>query len=115
MGEGGGGVGVRGGGVWGESVELQRFILFICILSLFSVRGVIPFSSIVMLFYKRFLAPPPPRAPSLPPQYLSVLYSLTVFYQSKLISCYVMCWAVLFAFMKVKSCYFPFELFCVSY
>ena len=92
MGEGGGGVGVRGGGVWGESVELQRFILFICILSLFSVREVISFSSIVMLFYKRFLAIPHlPGAPSLPPQYLSVLYSLTVFYQSKLISCYVMC------------------------
>ena len=67
MGEGGGGVGVRGGGVWGESVELQRFILFICILSLFSVRGVISFSSIVMLFYKRFLAPPPPAPPPCPP------------------------------------------------
>ena len=53
-------MGVRGGGVWGESVELQRFILFICILSLFSVREVISFSSIVMLFYKRFLAPPRP-------------------------------------------------------
>ena len=59
MGEGGGGVGVRGGGVWGKSVELQRFILFICILSLFSLREVISFSSVVLLFYKRFLAPPP--------------------------------------------------------
>ena len=90
MGEGGGGVGVRGGGVWGKSVELQRFILFICFLSLFSLGEVMSFSSVVLLFYKRFLAPPPP-ASSLPPQYLSVLYSLTVFYQSKLISCYVMC------------------------
>ena len=73
MGEGGGGVGVRGGGVWGESVELQRFILFICILSLFSVREVISFSSIVMLFYKRFLAPPPPRPLPAPPIFECVI------------------------------------------
>ena len=63
---GGGGVGVRGGGVWGKSVELQRFILFICILSLFSLREVISFSSVVLLFYKRFLAPPPRLLPAPP-------------------------------------------------
>ena len=61
----GGGVGVRGGGVWGKSVELQRCILFICILSLFSLREVISFSSVV-LFFKRFLAPPPPLLPAPP-------------------------------------------------
>ena len=62
----GGCVGVRGGGVWGKSVELPRCILFICIFTLFSLIEVISFSSVV-LFHIHFLGPPPPRLLPAPP------------------------------------------------
>ena len=114
MGEGGGGCGFAGwGGVGGECRITKIYFVYLHLILIFCEGSYIFFKYCDAFLYS--FSRPPPRAPSLPPQYLSVLYSLTVFYQSKLISCYVMCWAILFAFMKVKSCYFPFELFCVSY